>query len=96
MLTARFTPASMNAEQYHEVHRRLTEAGAGQPDGRVFHVCSGTGDRLCVVDVWESAEQFAAFGQKLMPILAEVGVDPGVPDMQPVLLALDPLRAIPA
>jgi hypothetical protein len=29
-------------------------------------------------------EDFQAFGQTLMPILKELGVDPGQPDVQPV------------
>ena len=37
-----------------------------------------------VYDVWDSQEDFDAFGQTLMPILAELGVDPGQPDVMPV------------
>jgi hypothetical protein len=29
--------------------------------------------------VWESEEAFAAFGEHLMPILAQHGIDPGEP-----------------
>jgi hypothetical protein len=36
-----------------------------------------------VYDVWESQETFDAFGQTLMPILAELGVDVGAPDVMP-------------
>jgi hypothetical protein len=31
--------------------------------------------------VWDSLEKFQAFGEKLMPILAEVGIDPGTPEI---------------
>jgi hypothetical protein len=32
-----------------------------------------------VFDIWESQDQFEAFGQTLIPILSELGVDPGQP-----------------
>ena len=37
-----------------------------------------------VYDVWDSQGDFDAFGQTLMPILTELGVDPGQPDVMPV------------
>jgi hypothetical protein len=37
-----------------------------------------------VYDIWDSPESFQAFGEVLMPILAEVGVDPGQPAIMPV------------
>ena len=36
-----------------------------------------------VYDIWDSPESFQAFGQVLMPILADVGVDPGQPAVLP-------------
>lgn len=37
-----------------------------------------------VYDIWDSPESFEAFGKVLVPILAELGVDPGRPDVMPV------------
>jgi hypothetical protein len=74
----------MSAAQYDDVIERLEAAGAGAPPGRLYHVCFGSGDRLRVVDVWESQEAFDAFGRTLMPILQGVGVDPGQPEVAPV------------
>jgi hypothetical protein len=37
-----------------------------------------------VFDVWESEESFQAFGATLLPIMAEVGADPGQPQVSPV------------
>jgi hypothetical protein len=34
-----------------------------------------------VSEIWDSLEQFQAFGERLMPLLAEVGIDPGEPEM---------------
>ena len=69
-----FHPASMNATQYDEAIKRLDEAGAGTPKGRLYHICFGTGDQLQVFDVWESQETFDAFGATLMPILEALDV----------------------
>ncbi len=44
-------------------------------------MCFGSGDKMNVSLVWASKEQFEAFAARLMPILAEVGVDPGEPEM---------------
>jgi hypothetical protein len=79
-----FTPKSMNAAKYDEVIRRLEQAGAGAPDGRVYHLCYGAGDALRVLDIWESSEKFDRFGETLMPILQAVGVDPGQPEISDV------------
>ena len=35
-------------------------------------------------DIWDNPESFQAFGEVLMPILAEVGVDPGEPAAMPI------------
>jgi hypothetical protein len=73
----RFAPASLTAQQYDEAIRKL---GDESPDGREYHVCFGTDGNLRVSEIWDSKEQFAAFGERLMPILAEVGIDPGSPE----------------
>jgi len=55
---------------------------AGSPPGRTYHVCYGD-EFLSVTDVWDSMEQFQAFGQTLLPILTELGIDPGPPSPLP-------------
>jgi hypothetical protein len=79
-----FTPVSMTTAQYDEIITRLEQAGAGTPAGRLYHVCSGNADQVQVMDVWESGEAFEQFGQTLMPLLQELGIDPGQPAMRPV------------
>jgi hypothetical protein len=79
-----FNPPSFNAAQYDDVDAALEEAGARTPAARTVHICFGEADHLQVFDVWESQEEFDKFGETLMPILAEKGIDPGAPMVTPV------------
>lgn len=74
-----FAIDGMTPEKYRTVHERLDAIGQGAPAGRSFHAGFHVGDGLHVFDVWESEEAFGAFGEHLMPILGELGVDPGQP-----------------
>jgi hypothetical protein len=76
-----FTPKSMSARQYDEILRRLHAVGALPAPGGLAHACYGSGDQLRVFDVWESHAAFEQFGKTLLPILAQVGVDVGVPQV---------------
>jgi quinol monooxygenase YgiN len=79
-----FTPSAFTKDKYDEALRRLEEAGAGAPGGRFYHVALETNGQIQVLDIWESQEAFEAFGQTLVPILSELGVDPGEPMASPV------------
>lgn len=75
----RFTPTSMSEAQYDECIMRLDAAGAGAPAGRDYHVCFKVDGKIAVSDIWNSMEEFEQFGKTLMPILHDLGVDPGQP-----------------
>ena len=76
-----FTPESTTVQRYDEAIKRLEAAGAGQPAGRVFHVCFGQTNKLRVFDLWESEGSFETFGQTLMPILDELGLNTSQPEV---------------
>ena len=80
-LVIRFSPPSLTAEQYDEVVRRLTEAGVLPADGLDYELCFGSDGNLKVSQVWDSREQLDAFAERLRPILTEVGVNPGEPEV---------------
>ena len=80
----RFAPASLTAEQYDESVRRLEGAGDWPPDGLDYHVCFGEEGSLRVSEIWDSQEELEAFGKRLMPILAEVGIEPGTPEVMAI------------
>lgn len=77
----RFTPASLTAAQYDESIRKLEEAGEFPPDGMDYHLCFGTDGDLRVSEIWDSREQLNAFGEKLMPVLSEIGIETGEPQL---------------
>jgi hypothetical protein len=79
-----FSPAAMSAEKYNECIKLLRNAGAGNPTGRSYHASFGPQDKLMVFDVWTSQAAFDKFGKTLMPILQQLGVDPGQPSVMPV------------
>lgn len=80
-LVIRFSPASLTAEQYDSAVRRLTEEGVLPADGCDYELCFGSPGNLKVSQVWDSQEQLDAFGARLMPILAELGIEPGEPEV---------------
>ena len=70
----RFHPTGMSTEKYEEAVRRVEADGTFPPDGMDYHVCFGPEGDLRVSEIWDSKEQFEAFGERLMPILADVGI----------------------
>jgi hypothetical protein len=57
-------------------------------DGIVSHVSGPTKDGWLVVDIWESEEAFQRFGEKLMPILDEIGLAGLEPEVFPAYNAV--------
>jgi hypothetical protein len=85
-IVVRFSPISMSAESYDEVLKRLEASGGDfPPDGLDYHICFGSEGSLRVSEIWDSREQFQAFGERLMPILSDVGIEfSGEPEVFPV------------
>jgi hypothetical protein len=79
-----FRSDSFSPDQYDEAINRLNAAGAGAPEGRLHHGALESDGNIQVFDVWESQESFEAFGATLIPILTDLGVDPGQPMVAPV------------
>lgn len=76
-ILARFTAASgVTTEQYDESVRRLEESETEwPPNGLEYHVAFSSGGNLRVSEIWDTREQLEAFGQRLMPLLAEIGIE---------------------
>ena len=73
-IVVRFSPTALTSEKYDESVRRLEAAGAWPPDGLDYHVCFGSAGNLVVSEIWDSREQLDAFGERLMPLLGDVGI----------------------
>ena len=75
-ILVRFTGApSMTADLYDETLPSVEASGQFPPDGLDYHVAFSTGGDLRVSEIWDSKEQFEAFGAVLMPVLAANGVE---------------------
>ena len=88
-----FHTKNMTLQGFNDVHARLAAAGAAAPPGRLHHSCFGEDGDLMVYDVWDSSASFEAFGAMLMPILEELGIDPGEPSIM-TLQHLDQREAV--
>jgi hypothetical protein len=74
-IVVRFNPTNVTKEKYDDSLRRIKDAGKWPPDGMEMHVLFGTDGNLKVSEIWDSPEQLQAFGDRLMPILADVGIE---------------------
>jgi hypothetical protein len=82
-ILARFTAAGdVSTDQYDKSIRRLEESGDWLPEGLEYHVAFRSNGNLRVSEIWDSREQFDAFGQRLMPLLKDLGIElRGEPEM---------------
>jgi hypothetical protein len=88
-VVAVFQSPSLTQERYEESVRRLTggksrlDSPADWPvEGLLAHIAGAADSGFRVVDVWESEDAFRRFGETLMPILQELGVE-GQPEIYP-------------
>ena len=73
-VVVRFPPSNMSSS--NTTRSAATPEGAGDwpAKGCQLHVCFGPENDIRVSEVWESAEQFQAFGDKLRPRIEQTGV----------------------
>lgn len=86
-VVAVFQSPNFTQEQYEESVRRITggkervESPADWPvPGLLAHIAGQGPNGFRVVDVWESDDAFRRFGETLIPILQELGVE-GEPEI---------------
>jgi hypothetical protein len=82
-----FQGPNFTQAQYEESVRRVTggksrvESPADWPvEGLLAHIAGEGENGFRVVDVWESEEAFRRFGETLIPILQELGIE-GQPEI---------------
>ena len=76
------------ADQYDQVNAKI---GEDPPDGLLVHTATEMGGSMRIVDVWESAEKFEAFGETLGPAVESV-MGEGGPGPQPEIQELHNLE----
>lgn len=75
-ILVRFSGApGMSGEKYDATMPSIEASGQFPPAGLEFHVAFSSGGSFRVSEIWDSKEQFEAFGERLMPILAEGGIE---------------------
>jgi hypothetical protein len=86
-ILARFTAApDVTSEQYDETLRRLEKSGDWLPDGLEYHVAFRSNGNVRVSEIWDSRKQVEAFGERLMPLLKDLGIElAGEPEVLEIL-----------
>ena len=86
-IVAVFQSPNLTQEAYEQTVRKLTggkdrmESSADWPvAGLLAHVAGQSANGFRVVDVWESEDAFRRFGEKLMPVMGELGIE-GEPEI---------------
>ena len=75
-IVVRFNPTNVDRAKYDESLRRLEAAGLWpNPAGLELHVAFGDEDYMKVSEIWSSREQFQAYGESLMPVLTDLGIE---------------------
>ena len=69
--------SSVTAEQYDQSWEALEKAKLEWPPaGLDYHVCFfGPDGNVLVSQIWDTQEQFEAFGERLIPVLAGAGIE---------------------
>jgi len=87
-IVAVFEVPGLTQQNYEETVRRL--AGKNRMsspkdwpvEGLLVHVAGQGPNGFRVVDVWASEDAFRRFGEKLLPVLREIGIE-GEPEVYP-------------
>jgi hypothetical protein len=74
-ILVRYHPKNLTAQQYDAVVKREHALPTYPPDGREYHVCFGADGDLRVSEIWQSGEQLQAYGEVLMPMLSDAGIE---------------------
>jgi hypothetical protein len=87
-IVAVFEGPGFTQQNYEESVRRLTgknkmtSPSEWPVEGLLVHVAGQGPKGFRVVDVWASEDAFRRFGEKLIPVLREVGIE-GEPEIYP-------------
>jgi hypothetical protein len=83
-LAVTYRPRSMDVVEYTQALEQLERLGMGSPRGRKVHVCFGAGIDLRVFSVWDTEADLLEFQSALVPVVDEIGLDLGSPEVEEV------------
>jgi hypothetical protein len=69
------------AEKYDETLHGLKVSGDFPPEGLEYHVAFLVDGGIRISEVWDSREQFEALNERLRPVLFDIGIEPGEPEV---------------
>ena len=84
MIAVYVKPETLTVEQYDKARKALDASGA-DIQGRRHHSCFGEDGQLMVFEIWDSQEEYDAFGKFLMPVLQDAGIVPSTQDIMHVV-----------
>jgi hypothetical protein len=70
-----FCARGIHAGEVRQRDQATGSSRSGQSQGRTYHCALESNGAIQVFDVWESQQDFDAFGATLIPILTELGVE---------------------
>jgi hypothetical protein len=71
-------------QQYDNSVKDLAAAGQLSLKARPHHFAALNGTGMYIVDIWESEEAFAKFGEIMLPIITKNGINPPHIQMLPL------------
>jgi hypothetical protein len=73
-IVVRYSPVGVTAAMYDRVNGRVQSTLDWPPEGLDHHICFGVEGDLRGSEIWDSREQWEAWGTQLMPVLVDEGV----------------------
>ena len=74
----------MTSHQYDAIVARLSKEGIHPADELELEFCFGSGEQMKVSILFDTMQALEKFGELLRPVLQELGMDPGTPDIMEV------------
>ena len=71
--------------QYDELNRSIGVDSGNLPEGLISHAVAPDGDKLVIVDIWESEDALNRFFEtKAGPAMGQMGIEASEPKILPV------------
>ena len=80
-----FESTELTQEKYDSINSEMGDLDRPQYPRRPVHIAYQSGDKFCVIDVWNSQDELNDFVQTILgPIFGKLGIAPPTPQISPV------------